>query len=536
MSVAIAVGYGSLANARNVPYFSQTQMDGFQAIIAQSPPSPMSPETSPPAEPNNQGNINGESQPAEPNNQGNTNGESQPTEPNTEGNANIEDLNPSANPLLFPTRPEEVKIDITQPITLEQAIELAIRNNKDLQETRLNLERSLLELREAEAGWYPNVDLRLNLIDADTASGQRQLAIATQEGTQEQVGDTQTTSFDGLLELSYNLYTGGRRGADVRRAKRQVRFNELDVERITEQTRFVATRDYLNLQNTGARVNIEQAAVEDATQTLRDARLLEQAGLGTRFDVLQAEVELANAQQRLTRAQADQQTASRRLAQTLSLGQQVEISAKDEIKEAGTWNLSLEESIVLAFKNRAELEQNLLQQEINEQLRQIALSEIRPQLSAFVSYDFLDDFEDEVSIADGYSLGARVQWRIFDGGAAVARAQQREKDLEINETQFANQRNQIRLEVEEGYFDLQANQNNIKTAQIAIAQAEESLRLARLRFQAGVGTQTDVINAQTALTTARGDLLTAVIEYNQSLNQLIRAVTNLPEGRLFDLP
>ncbi len=516
MSVAIAVGYGSLANARNVPYFSQPQMDGFQAIIAQSPPSPMSPETSPPAEPNNQRNTNGESQPAEPNNQGNN---------------NIEYLNPSANPLLFPTRPEEVQIDITQPITLEQAIELALRNNKDLQEVRLNLERSLSELREAEAGWYPNLDLLLNLINSDSASAQR----ATQLGTITEQ-DTNTTSFDGSVELSYNLYTGGRRGADVRRARRQVRLNELEVERITEETRFAATRDYYRLQDTGAQVEIERAAVEDATQTLRDARLLEQAGLGTRFDVLQAEVELANAQQRLTRAEADQQTASRQLAQTLGVGQQVGLSAKDEIKEAGIWNLNLEETIVLAFKNRAELEQTLVQREINEQERQIALSSIRPQLSAFVSYDFLDDFEDEVSITDGYSLGARVRWNIFDGGAAVARAQQREKDIEINETQFANQRNQIRLQVEQAYFDLTANQNNIKTAQIAITQAEESLRLARLRFQAGVGTQTDVINAQSALTTARGNLLTAVIQYNQSLNQLQRAVTNLPEGRLFDLP
>lgn len=505
MSVAIAVGYGSLANARNVPDFSQPQMDRFQAIIAQSPPSPMSPETSPPAEPNNQ------------------------------GNPNIEYLNPSANPLLFPTRPEEVKIDVNQPITLEQAIELAIRNNKELQEVRLNLERSFKELREAEAGWYPNVDVLLNLIDADTASGQRQQELATRAG-ELTIEDTQTTTFDGLVELSYDLYTGGRRGADVRRAKRQVRLNELQVEQLTEETRFAATRDYLGLQDTGAQVQIAQAAVEDASQTLRDARLLEQAGLGTRFDVLQAEVELANAQQELTRAEANQQTASRQLAQTLSVGPQVGLSTKDEIKEAGTWNLSLEESIVLAFKNRSELEQRLVQREISEQQRQIALSEIRPQLSVFANYQFLDDLEDEIGISDGYSVGARVQWRIFDGGAAVARAQQSEKDIEINETQFANERNQIRLQVEQGYFELQANQNNIKTAQIAITQAEESLRLARLRFQAGVGTQTDVINAQSALTEARGNLLTAVIDYNQSLNQLQRAVTNLPEGRLFDLP
>lgn len=81
-----------------------------------------------------------------------------------------------------------------------------------------------------------------------------------------------------------------------------------------------------------------------------------------------------------------------------------------------------------------------------------------------------------------------------------------------------------------------ANRDNIDTAELALEQAEESLRLARLRFQAGVGTQTDVINQQTALTEARGDLLDAIIEYNQSLAELQRAVSNLPDNQLFDLP
>ena len=64
----------------------------------------------------------------------------------------------------------------------------------------------------------------------------------------------------------------------------------------------------------------------------------------------------------------------------------------------------------------------------------------------------------------------------------------------------------------------------------------ESLRLARLRFQAGVGTQTDVIDAQTQLTTARGSLLSSIIDYNQSYVDLQRQVSNTPDNGLQDLP
>ena len=77
---------------------------------------------------------------------------------------------------------------------------------------------------------------------------------------------------------------------------------ELNLESVVEQNRFEASRDYYNLQDGDAQVEIQQAAVDDATQTLRDAQLLERAGLGTRFDVLRAEVELAQARQRVTTA------------------------------------------------------------------------------------------------------------------------------------------------------------------------------------------------------------------------------------------
>jgi outer membrane factor, OMF family len=208
----------------------------------------------------------------------------------------------------------------------------------------------------------------------------------------------------------------------------------------------------------------------------------------------------------------------------------------DAIEEAGIWELSLPETIVQAFKNRAELEQFLLQREIGEENRTIALSQIRPRVSASASYGLSDDFEDNIGFTDNYSLGLQAQWRLFDGGAARASAEQAERDSQLAETRFANQRNQIRFGVEQAYFGLESSRKNIATSTKEVELAEESLRLARLRFQAGVGTQTEVIDAQTQLTTARGNLLSSIIEYNQSYNQLQREVSNTPDNGLQDLP
>ena len=72
-----------------------------------------------------------------------------------------------------------------------------------------------------------------------------------------------------------------------------------------------------------------------------------------------------------------------------------------------------------------------------------------------------------------------------------------------------------------------ANQANIDTASVAVNQAVEALDLANLRFNAGVGTQLEVINAIRDLTEAEGNLVTAVLNYNRALARLERSISNL---------
>jgi outer membrane protein TolC len=480
----------------------------------------------------------------------------QEIEPAQQSIPDVEKLNPSGNPLSFPTTPEEVKVDAQKPITLEQALELSLNNNKEIEEARIQVEQAEAALREQKADLYPTLDLTSGLnyrndlfidsieqrIDQQTEDIQANNPDASEEearqSAEDQFSDTNSSAFgfQSGLGINYDIYNGGRRGANIRTAEKQLRSTELDLERVVEEARFETSRDYYELQNRDAQVEIQQAAVQDASQTLKDAQLLQQAGLGTKFEVLQAEVELSQAQQDLTTAISNQNIARRQLAETLSVSHSTDLATADTIQEAGVWGLELPETIVQAFKNRAELEQSLLQREISQEQRTVALSQARPNLSASAEYNLNDDFEDDFDTTDQYQLGLNLRWRLFDGGAARAGAEQAEKDQEIAETQFANLRNQIRFAVEQAFFQLRSNKNNIATNTKGVRLAEESLRLARLRFQSGVGTQTEVIDAQTALTRARGDRLSSIIEYNQSYADLTRQVSNTPDNGLQDLP
>ncbi|MDB9318279.1 TolC family protein [Nodularia spumigena] len=420
-------------------------------------------------------------------------------------------LNPDPNPLQLPIQPQEVKIQRTQPITLAEALELAKRNNRELQVAILELERSRSALRESQAVFSPNVNVNANLTnngDGFTGSGSQS-----------------RTSVNGQAQINYDIYTSGNRQARVREAEERLQIDELDVENRTLEVRLNVTTQYYDLQEADEQVRINQSAVENAQASLRDAQARERAGVGTRFDVLQSQVNLANAQQGLTNSLAQQQIARRQFASFLNLAQSVDISAADAVQEAGRWEPTLEESIVEAFQNRPELQQVLAQRNISEQQRRQALSRLGPQVSLNGNYNILDQFDDGSSLTDGYSVGLRASLTLFDGGAAKANAAQSKANIAIAESQFASQRDQIRFNVEQFYAQLQSNSENIKTSTVALDQAREALRLARLRFEAGVGTQTDVIFAENDLTRSEGNRVTAILNYNRALANLQRTVT-----------
>ncbi len=440
-------------------------------------------------------------------------------------------LNPNGNPLLRPSQPEDVEIDINKPLTLNEVIALALQNNRELQESRIAVEEVKARLVQERAALYPTLDIdsRLNREFIERQIGD------FGDGFGDTVAKSRETTGIFGVSLRYDIYAGEERDGRIQRAEREIRREQLELERIVENVRQETTENYYLLQNADAQVAIAQADVVNASQTLRDAQLLEQAGLGTRFDVLRAEGDLATANQRLTSAIADQRIARRELAETLSLGQQVELVAADEITQSPTWNLSLQETIVQAYKNRAELERQLVEREISEQEVRIALAGITPRLDFLAQYGFDDDFDDGVGALENWRFETRLTWRLFDGGRAFAGARAANRGIDQATIQFTNLRNEIRLEVETAYYNSIANQENIESTRANVRTREEGLRLARLRFQAGVGTQTDVINAQRDLSQARGDFLRAIIDYNRSLNNLQRSVSNLPNNRLFEI-
>jgi outer membrane protein TolC len=463
-----------------------------------------------------------------------------------------ETLNPNPNPLQRPTQPSEVQLKGAERVTLEQAIELAERNNRTIEQAKLQLEVSRATLREAEAARNPSIFVQGNIVNSTSAgskiSGRQQLdtlnnnlnssdfttrfqAQQSEVATRRSINaaTAPTTDLSTSLNLNYNLFTAGARSGQIKAAERLVRVSELEVDRVTAQTRFDVADSYYQVQDAEEQIKISQAAIASSESSLRDTQAQFDAGLGTKFDVLRVQVQLANNRQQLTSGIANREIQRRRLAQRLSLPETlIVVPAEDKPQKVGEWPLGLEQTIVLAYKNRAELEEQLVQREISDARRKVALAALGPTVSLAAQLNFLDILERSGGIGNGYSISAQARWTLFDGGAAQAQADQQTKNQQIAESRFAEQRNTVRFEVEQAYATMLSNRESIETTRLAIAQAEEAEKLATLRFQAGVGTQTEKIDALSDLTRARGNNVSAVIGFNRALAQLRRSVSNLP--------
>ena len=437
--------------------------------------------------------------------------------PNSQISPTLDRVKLQSDLLERPTSPERVRSQPPQPLTLQQALELAQQTNWELQIAAESLKRSQADLQQARATLLPTLSAQTTLANNRTASDRLDnLEFLSEDATSGSL-------IEGSLELNYDLFTAGKRAAQIRAAQEQVRHDQLELERSQGQLYQAVANAYYDLQEADERVRIAWAALENAERSFQDAIALEEGGRGTYFDVSRTLVQRANAEQELADMQVQQSLARRQLAQLLSLDETVEVTAANPIEPEGSWQLPLEDSIVLAYDRRVELSQQLAQRNIATQRRRAALAETKPQISLFASYQVLDDFRERFGLLDGYAVGARLRWDFFDGGVAGAIADREEANQNIAELRFAQTRSQIRLQVERAYKTLQANARSIQTAATALKQARENLEVARLRFDAGVGTQLEIIVAENDLTRAEVNRLRAILNYNRALIALQQA-------------
>jgi OMF family outer membrane factor len=438
--------------------------------------------------------------------------------------------------LALPDRPRQVRINQLRPLSLDQVEILAEVNNPDLKAIASQVEQAQSNLRAKIALWYPQLGFNTSSFPIYT-SGQQFSNGAT--GTGQPIGTTLDSIWrmQAALQASWSLIDPTRTPQiaiardQFEKAKNQYLIGLRDL-------RLQASLAYFDLQTADNQVQIGQEGVRASLVSLRDARARFQAGVATKLEVLEAETQLARDQQLLTTAllsgtpnQPGQATARRALAALLDLPQDVTPTAADPARVIGTWLPSLQESIVASFAFREELDQILLDISIANSSANVELGRVQPLLKIVNNFGFGRSYGYEFSPSvvpsiTGWNVdnavGLNLNWTIYDGGSAQANYRGQKQKAQENRFLFAQRRNTIRADVERSFYELDKNNRNILTTSREVISTRESLRLARLRFQAGVTTQREVVDTQRDLTQAEVRYSTAISDYNRALVELRR--------------
>ena len=429
--------------------------------------------------------------------------------------------------LALPYQNQQVSIDELRPLTLEDALLLAEVNSPTLKAAASQAEQAKSSLRAAISSWYPTVDLSANGLPEyfKSYSFQNSGSLTDGYGREWRVNTSLQVSWDIINPRRVPQIAAARDRYEQARDSYAIALRDL---------RLNTSTDYFNLQEADEGVRIGQASVRASLISLRDARARFNAGVNTKLEVLEAETQLARDRNILTSKLGDQDRSRRTLASKLDLPQDVTPTAATPARPLGSWQPSLQESIVAALNFREELDSLLLDISINNSLANASLAAVQPVLS-FVNTSSTSRREGqsgktsfgEIDMDDYFwsvqnSTALTATWRLFDGGRARAEYRRSKQAAEESTYRFARARDSIRLEVEQSFFGLRTAVQNIQTTGSEVLSARESLRLSQLRVQAGVSTQREVVNNQRDLTNAELRYAGAIRDYNTSLAQLRR--------------
>ncbi len=455
-----------------------------------------------------------------------------------------EDLETLTSPdsLALPNLPSQVTIRELRPLTLAEVEQLVEVNNPSLKAAASQVEQAKSGVLAAISAWYPKVNL--------TANGLPQYLEGEQYRNPKFLATPEQNPLTGepLIERNPNTYTK-RWSANF---SAQVQWNLIDPARVPQisaardnfekasdaylialrELRLQSSTSYFQLQRADEQVRIGQQSVRASLVSLRDASARYRAGVATKLEVLEAQTQLSRDRLVLTDGLAGQSQARRSLAALLDLPQDVTPTAANPSRVLGIWQPSLQESIIAAYAFREELDQFILDISINNSNANAALAAVQPVLSIFNRFDTaknqgqsnqsnaidMDDYNWNFSNA----VGLNATWAIFDGGRARAQYRQNKQRAEESKFNFASERDRIRSEVEDSFFNLRKASQNIHTSASEVLSTAESLRLARLRFQAGVTTQREVVDTQRDLTRAEVSYANAITDYNISIARLRR--------------
>lgn len=344
-------------------------------------------------------------------------------------------------------------------------------------------------------------------------------------GTAGSVDNSQSSS----IEATTTLYSGGLNEGLAAQAKELYAGAKYQLTRTKQQVITNTYLTYYNVLQAEKNVALAEESVQRLTHHLSIVEAQYQEGTVIKSDVLRTEVELAQARQNHSKAQNAYKLASIQLITLLGLPSDQAITLADT-STASIYEGSTAQAIQTALANRTDLKQTYQEEKAAEKGIQIAKSGQLPT----VNLSLKKEWQNQQDATNPWSAQIAVSFNLFDGGKTNSKIKQAEWETAKTHELLQQKLEQITVETQEAYFNLQNSRTALDIASQVVAKAEEDYAIAQIRYQSGIGTNLDVIDSQGALTTAKLNYTNARYDYSKYSIQLAQAMGTITEDAIYD--
>ncbi|MGH7465871.1 MAG: TolC family protein, partial [Longimicrobiales bacterium] len=326
-------------------------------------------------------------------------------------------------------------------------------------------------------------------------------------------------SYNAGLSSSIDLFTGGRRGAELTQARAQTSASEAS---LVEQ-RYAVTRNakaaYFDVARATDLIRSAEARLQRAEEGLGAAQLRSQAGSATRSDVLRAQLEHTNARQALLQANNQKRAAMFALGRLVAIDGPVNV-AGDQPLTAGELSLTTQQLLELALAQAPAV----ITAQANERAAlagvRVSRSQYMPSLSGSGSYNWNNDAPSFTDLRSSWSLRLGLSFPVFNRFAREESVERSQVQATVARYQLDDARRATRANLEALLGTLETSRQAIEIAEEALALAEEDLRVQQERYRLGVSTMLEQVTSQENLVTAETNLIAAQYDYQLALAEL----------------
>jgi outer membrane protein len=404
--------------------------------------------------------------------------------------------------------------DETYPLTLQECIDIALKQSPLIKSAELDMAASAETLKASKGSLFPKIDLNASHYE----EWSRPTPYIQAEGSTVPVIASQFINAWGLF-LRMPIYEGGKLTG-------LVKISEIDLAIQASRKAFTVQDIVSNVTNTFNKMlqlkelgNAYMKSVEALERQTKNTELLVKAGRSAKVELLRIEVQLASEQQNLIRTQENVKRAKYALAYFMGVDKeqipdiQGRLTTDAQLKEENIDELIKHRPDILAYTQKVEQAKAKVD---------VAAGKRYPSVSLVGNYGQKSgaNISDAKMVTEG---GIVASINVFDGGIISAEIARERALLYKADEDLRQGRLKAHLEVDNALSSLREAVSKVTVSEKAVEQAGESMRIEELKYRTGTGTTTDLLLASSALSLAQANYYQALYEYNAAMTEFKRA-------------